>query len=234
MSAAGLRLTLPGSDCGAASTADVLAGPLVSRELVAEPADERRLAAEEVVAGLRARGVSHLAVISGDHEEPTRRLAQKLGMDRHFAEVLPQDKGRYVELLQKEGRTVCFVGDGINDSIALKKANVSISLRGASTLATDTAQIVFMEESLAKICALKDFSVGLETNVRRSWNLILVPNSICIAGVFLFGFNIWHSVVFNNASALMALANGLRPLRQVARAREARELELRTAFASAQ
>ena len=79
-------------------------------------------------------------------------------MDRHFAEVLPQDKGRYVELLQKEGRIVCFVGDGINDSIALKKANVSISLRGASSIATDTAQIVFMEESLAKICALKDFS----------------------------------------------------------------------------
>ena len=201
---------------------------------VLELQSSHRPEAEEVVAGLRARGVSHLAIISGDHEEPTRRLAQKLGMDRHFAEVLPQDKGRYVELLQKEGRTVCFVGDGINDSIALKKANVSISLRGASTLATDTAQIVFMEESLAKICALKDFSCGLETNVRRSWNLILIPNSICIAGVFLFGFNIWHSVVFNNASALMALANGLRPLRQVARAREARELELRTAFASPQ
>ena len=64
-------------------------------------------------------------------------------MDRYFAEVLPQDKAKYVELLQKEGRTVCFVGDGINDSIALKKANVSISLRGASTIATDTAQVVF-------------------------------------------------------------------------------------------
>jgi heavy metal translocating P-type ATPase len=206
---------------------DQLAGVLELRS-------SHRPEAEEVVAGLRARGVNHLAIISGDHEEPTRRLAQKLGMDRHFAEVLPQDKGRYVELLQKEGRTVCFVGDGINDSIALKKANVSISLRGASTLATDTAQIVFMEESLAKICALKDFSGGLETNVRRSWNLILVPNSICIAGVFLFGFNIWHSVVFNNASALLALANGLRPLRQVARAREARDRELQNAFAAPQ
>ena len=95
----------------------------------------------------RARGVKHIAIISGDHEEPTRRLAEKLGMDRYFAEVLPQDKARYVEQLQTEGRTVCFVGDGINDSIALKKANVSISLRGASSIATDTAQIVFMEES---------------------------------------------------------------------------------------
>jgi P-type E1-E2 ATPase len=190
--------------------------------------------AEEIVAGLRARGVSHLAIVSGDHEEPTRRLAQKLGMDRHFAEVLPQDKARCVEVLQKEGRTVCFVGDGINDSIALKKAHVSISLRGASTLATDTAQIVFMEESLAKICMLKDFSAGLESNVRRSWNLILVPNGFCIAGVFFLGFNIWHSVVFNNASAILALMNGLRPLRQVEKARAARERELQLAYSAPQ
>ncbi len=201
---------------------------------VLELQSSQRAEAEEVVSGLRARGVKHMAIISGDHEAPTKRLAEKLGMDRYFAEVLPQDKGRYVELLQKEGRTVCFVGDGINDSIALKKANVSISLRGASTLATDTAQIVFMEESLAKICALKDFSQGLESNVRRSWNLILVPNGICIAGVFFLGFNIWHSVVFNNASAILALMNGLRPLRQVAKARAARERELQLAYAGPQ
>src|SRR6202012_4672254 len=120
-----------------------------------------------------------MAIISGDHEKPTRRLAEHLKMDRYFAEVLPQDKARYVELLQKEGRTVCFVGDGINDSIALKKADVSISLRGASSIATDTAQVIFMEESLSKICSLRDYSQGLEDNVRRSWNLILAPNTFC-------------------------------------------------------
>jgi P-type E1-E2 ATPase len=92
----------------------------------------------EVINGLRERGARHLAIISGDHDRPTRNLANKLGVDRYFGEVLPQDKAKYVELLQKEGRTVCFVGDGVNDSIALKKANVSISLRGPSTVATDT------------------------------------------------------------------------------------------------
>lgn len=178
---------------------------------------------DDVVSGLRARGVKHMAIISGDHKEPTKRLAEQLGMDRYFAEVLPADKARYVELLQAEGRTVCFVGDGINDSIALKKANVSISLRGASTIATDTAQIVFMEESLGKICDLKDISLGLERNVRQSWNLILVPNTFCVFGVFFLGFNIWHSVVFNNASALMALANGLLPLRKAAQITDARQ-----------
>ena len=182
---------------------------------VIELRSSHRPEVEEILAGLRSRGVKHLAIISGDHKEPTRRLAERLGMDRYFAEVLPQDKARYVEELQAEGKTVCFVGDGINDSIALKKANVSISLRGASSIATDTAQVVFMEESLAKICTLFDLSNALESNVQRSWYLILLPNSFCILGVFLFGFNIWHSVFFNNVSAMLSLGNGMVPLKNV-------------------
>ena len=65
--------------------------------------------------------------------------------------------------------------------------------------------------------------------MRRSWNLILVPNGFCIAGVFFFGFNIWHSVVFNNASALAALVNGVLPLRQSVAARRADPGSLATA-----
>ena len=170
----------------------------------------------EIVAGLRQRGIKHLAIISGDHEAPTRKLAESLGMDRYFAQVLPADKADYVEKLQKEGRKVCFVGDGINDSIALKKANVSISLRGASSIATDTAHIVFLEEGLAKLCELRDISRDLDRNVKRSWNLILAPNIACIAGVFTMGFGIMASVVTNNVAALAALGNGMLPLRKIA------------------
>ncbi len=104
-------------------------------------------------------------------------------MDEYFAGVLPgRQRPRTSSKLQKQGRKVCFVGDGINDSIALKKANVSISLRGASSIATDTAHIVFMEESLAKICELRDIARSLDQNVARSWTLILIPNVLCIAG----------------------------------------------------
>jgi heavy metal translocating P-type ATPase len=173
---------------------------------------------QDVIDGLRKRGAKHLAIISGDHERPTRNLAEKLGMDRYFAEVLPQDKAKYVELLQKEGRTVCFVGDGINDSIALKKANVSISLRGASTIATDTAQVVFMEESLTKILRFSDISHELQRNIDRSWGMIIIPNLICVGGAFLAGFGVMHSMVFNQIGAVFALANGLLPLRKVAEA----------------
>ena len=171
--------------------------------------------ARDIIAGLRQRGVKHIAIISGDHEGPTKKLAERLGMDRYFAGVLPADKASYVEKLQKEGKKVCFVGDGINDSIALKKANVSISLRGASSIATDTAHIVFMEESLAKLCELRDIARSLDQNVNRSWKMILIPNALCILGAFTMGFGVMASVVTNNVAALGALANGMLPLRRI-------------------
>src|SRR5271169_1741462 len=169
-----------------------------------------------IVRGLRERGIEHIAIISGDHEAPTRKLAEELGMDRYFAQVLPADKADYVEKLQKEGRRVCFVGDGINDAIALKKANVSISLRGATSIATDTAHVVFMEQSLGKLGELLDIARDLERNVRNSWLMILGPNLACVAGEFTLGFGIGASVVTNNVAALGALANGLWPMRKVA------------------
>lgn len=181
--------------------------------------------AQAIVSGLRKRGIDHLAIISGDHDGPTRKLAESLGMDEYFAGVLPGDKADYVERLQKQGRKVCFVGDGINDSIALKKANVSVSLRGATSIATDTAQVVFMEESLAKLCDFVDISRQLDRNVRSSWGMIIVPNALCIAGAFTMGFGVMASVVTNNVAAIGALVNGLMPLREVSRLQAQKDLE---------
>jgi heavy metal translocating P-type ATPase len=171
----------------------------------------------QVIAELRRFGIRQIAIVSGDHEAPTRRLAESLGMDRYFAQVLPADKAEYVEKLQKEGRKVCFVGDGINDSIALKKADVSISLRGASSLATDTAQVVFLEGGLSRLCELREIARNLDRNVSRSWSMIVAPNVANVIGVFTMGFGIMSSVVTNNVSALAALANGLLPLLKVKR-----------------
>ena len=156
---------------------DTLGGALELRASV-------RPEAAQIIRGLRERGVNHIAIISGDQEAPTRSLAEQLGMDRYFAQVLPADKAGYVEKLQKEGRKVCFIGDGVNDAIALKKANVSISLRGATSIATDTAHVVFMEPGLGRLCELLDIARDLERNVQTSWILILFPNVLCIVGAF--------------------------------------------------
>jgi Cu2+-exporting ATPase len=73
-----------------------------------------------------------------------------------------------------------------------------------------------MEQSLGKLCELRDIARNLERNVRNSWLMILGPNLACIGGVFTLGFGIGASVITNNVAALAALANGLLPMRRVA------------------
>jgi heavy metal translocating P-type ATPase len=164
----------------------------------------------ELVQWLRLDGVREIVVISGDHAAPTRALAESLGADRWFAEVLPDQKARYVELLQSEGRRVCFVGDGINDAIALNRANVSVSLRGAAAIATDAAQVVLLDEDLGRLREFLALARGLERNVSTSWKIIIVPNVACVAGALFFGFGVLASVVANNIGAVAAVANAFR------------------------
>ena len=108
--------------------------------------------AKAMIQGLRQRNIKHIYIISGDHDTPTQKLATALGIDHYFPETLPESKADLIEQLQQEGRSVCYIGDGINDAIALKKAEVSISFRGASTIAMDTAQVILMDQSLNQLC----------------------------------------------------------------------------------
>lgn len=91
-------------------------------------------------------------ILSGDQEEPTRRLAEHLGIAHYQANTRPEQKASFIETVQARGCPVCFVGDGINDGIALKKAHVSISLRGTTTVATDTAQTVSLRNHSCFLC----------------------------------------------------------------------------------
>ncbi|MFK7984034.1 MAG: HAD-IC family P-type ATPase, partial [Saprospiraceae bacterium] len=143
---------------------------------------------------------------------PTRYLAKELGIDNYFAEVLPEDKASLIGMLQKENKKVCFIGDGINDSIALKKADVSISLRGASTIATDTAQLVLMNEGLEQLPFI--FELGQEFDKYMTNNIMssVVPSAITIGGAFFFGFGIITSSVINQLGLLVGLGNSFHPL----------------------
>ena len=114
--------------------------------------------ARAIVRGLRRRHIASMYIISGDHEAPTRRLAETLGIEHYFAETLPENKAALIEGLQQAGKVICYVGDGINDSIAMKKSHVSVSLRGASTLAVDTAEVILLDGSLNQLGRLFDIA----------------------------------------------------------------------------
>lgn len=176
-------------------------------ELVASARPE----AKRVIQFLRDRGVEEIYLISGDHEVATRSLANQLGIDRYFAEVLPEDKATHVRALQERGFKVGMVGDGINDSIALSQADFSISLQGAATIATDVADVVFMSGDLTDFELLFELSDQLIANLRRSISLTLYPNSFCIVGALMGVFGLGMSILLNNVFNGVAIANGMMP-----------------------
>ena len=167
--------------------------------------------AQLVIAQLQRQGLT-LYILSGDQVEPTRHLAERLGIKDYFANVLPTEKAQFVADLQTQGRKVCFVGDGINDTIALKQAQVSISLAGATTIATDTAQIVLMEKSLRQLPLLFELSHRLERNLLTSFGLSVGTGVMIMTGALAFPMGIGAAVGFGSVALLAIVGNAMTPL----------------------
>lgn len=160
----------------------------------------------EIIAKLRAYGIRHMGIVSGDDQAPTKKLAEDLGMDEHFHNVLPEDKARIVEEMRAKGKVVCFIGDGINDTIALKRANVSMSISGATSIAKDMADIIFMDGTLNHLVGVVELSRRLDVNLRRCWLLCLAPSAVNLMGAFVFKYNILTSLLVNNAFAAIGVS----------------------------
>ncbi len=167
--------------------------------------------AKRVIAELRKRNLS-LAIISGDQSEPTQKLATELGIDNYFANTLPENKAQIIAQLQQQGRVVCFIGDGINDAIALKQADVSISLKGATTIATDTAQVVLMDKTLNQLDTLMHLGDRYNATLRTGLLTTIIPGVICIGGVFFAGFGIYTAEILFQLGFFSGLGVAMRPL----------------------
>ncbi len=170
---------------------------------------------KRVIADLRQRGIKQIAIMSGDHKQPTKKLAKSLGIANYFYDVLPEEKAEIVEQLQREGRTVCFIGDGINDAIALNKANISISLRGASTVATDMAQVVLMDGNLSHLPELFELANSLDANLKKSLLTLTVPGVINISGMFLLHIGLLSVIVISNTGIVLGMVNAMSPLKKL-------------------
>lgn len=160
---------------------------------------------------LRQRGLQ-VHILSGDHEAPTRALAQRLGIAHYSAQTLPEQKADWVRQLREQGRFVCFIGDGINDAIALKSAQVSISLNGASTAATDTAQIILMDGTLNHLKPLFELADEFEQTMQRNLATSLIPGLLFIGGVYFWHFRLIEGVVAYYLGSSLGVANSLWPL----------------------
>jgi P-type E1-E2 ATPase len=136
-----------------------------------------------------------------------------LGLDDYFYDVLPQNKKQIVEALQSKGRKVCFVGDGINDTIAMQQANVSISLSGATSIAIDTAQIIFTDGNLSHMPTLLDIAKSLDKKMHQTLWITGATTTVNVACIYLFGFGIFGAIVLNHVGFFIGLGNTMLPLK---------------------
>ena len=143
--------------------------------------DPLRPEAAAVLNGLRALGIRNTVMMTGDSERTAAAIAKQVGVDRFFAEVLPEDKANFVQQAKAEGHTVVMIGDGINDSPALSAADIGIAINSGAAIAREIADVTIKADSLEELVALKAIANSLQKRVHANYRFVLTFNSTLIA-----------------------------------------------------
>jgi Cu2+-exporting ATPase len=176
-----------------------------------ELADEVRPAAAGFIAALEAR---HLAVhlASGDRAQACAALAHQLKIGRFTGAMTPQDKYEYVARLQREGRVVAMVGDGLNDAPVLARADVAFAMGGGSDVAKLRADVVLVGERLEGVLETLELSRRAMRLVRQNLAWAIAYNAVALAAAAGGWIGPWEAALGMGASSLIVLLNALRPL----------------------
>ncbi|GIK83212.1 MAG: copper-translocating P-type ATPase [Alphaproteobacteria bacterium] len=175
-------------------------------------ADQIRPSAREAIAALKEDGLE-VALISGDNNRTAEAVGRELGIDRVFAEVLPEDKADYVSQLQGEGKKVAMVGDGVNDAPALAQADIGIAIGAGTDVAVETANVVLMRSDPADIAAAIHLSRATVRKMKQNlawasvYNLMAIPIA---AGVLFPSAGIelrpeWSALLMSASSIIVAV-----------------------------
>lgn len=130
---------------------------------------------------LRTTGIDKIVMMTGDSERTAKAVAEKLGIDEYYAEVMPEDKAMFIEKMQTDGNSVIMVGDGINDSPALSKADVGIAISSGAAIAREIADITVSSDDLNSLVTLKEISNLLMARIRSNYRSIMSFNTTLIA-----------------------------------------------------
>lgn len=165
--------------------------------------DPLRKEASEVIRSLKKLGFEKVVMMTGDSDRIARNIADKVGVDEYYSEVLPEDKASFVEREKAAGRKVIMIGDGINDSPALSAANVGIAISDGAEIAREIADITVSSDDLYQIVTLKLLSDSLMERIKKNYRRIVGFNSLLIVLGVTGVIQPTTSALLHNSSTLL-------------------------------
>ncbi|MFS0515116.1 heavy metal translocating P-type ATPase [Nostoc sp. UIC 10607] len=177
-------------------------------------ADEVRSQAAATITRLKKLGVEQIVMLTGDNQETAHSVAKAVGIDRVYAQLLPEDKLDVIRSLQQQYQTVAMVGDGINDAPALAQASVGIAMGvSGSDVALETADIVLMADKLEKIAVAIHLGRRSQSIVKQNIFVALGFIMLLLVGNFLGNINLPIGVIGHEGSTVLVTLSGLRLLK---------------------
>ena len=174
--------------------------------------DPLRPEAAEVVKELKKTGITKVVMMTGDSDRIARTIAERVGVDEYYSEVLPEDKAGFVEKEKAAGRKVIMIGDGINDSPALSASDVGIAISDGAEIAREIADVTIGADNLYEVVTLKKLSNALMKRIRKNYKAIIGINAslivLGVAGVF----QPTTSALLHNTSTLVISMKSMKNL----------------------
>ena len=191
--------------------------------------DPLRKEAKDAIKALHALGVKNVVMMTGDNEKTAAAVAREVGVDEYHAEVLPEDKAKFIREEKTAGRTVIMIGDGVNDTPALSEADVGIAINTGAAIAKEIADITISSEDLFEIVKLRELASALTKRIDRNYRFIVGFNFMLIVlGVAGFIQPTTSAMLHNMSTlgiSLKSMTNLVPESREEGFVNEAKELE---------
>lgn len=153
-------------------------------------------------------------MLTGDNQRAAKAVADQLGLDAYYAELLPQDKVEVLNSLGDKYGSVAMVGDGVNDAPALATADLGVAIGGAGTdVAMETADVVLMSEDIHRLSYAVGLSRATVNNIRQNIIFALAVVAVLLAGVIFRTVNMSLGMLVHEGSVLLVILNAMRLLR---------------------
>ena len=177
-------------------------------------ADAVRPASREALRRLRAEGIEHIVMLTGDNRPTAEAIAQATGVDEVHAELLPQDKVAVIEKLVDKYGQVAMIGDGVNDAPAMARATLGISMGAmGSDAAIEASDVALMSDDLSKLPWLVRHSRRALSIIRQNISLSLAVKTLFVALTFAGFASLWAAIAADMGVSLLVIFNALRLLR---------------------